>query len=144
MTDAHLRASVERLLTTPAYHRWLGLHLLDVEPGRVVIALPYREEFLADVDGNYVHGGILATLADVAADFALISRLGYAVSTIDLRLDYLRPATPGQELRAEGTVVRCGRSLGVADASVTAESGRRLVAGRGVYSTAPPPDAASP
>lgn len=143
MTDAQVRGTVERLLTTPAYHRWLGLQLLDTEPGRVVIALPYREEFLADVDGSYVHGGLLATLADVAADFALISRLGYAVSTIDLRLDYLRPATPGQRLRAEGTVVRCGRRLGVADASVMDESGRQLVVGRGVYSTAAPSDAAS-
>ncbi len=140
MTNAFDTTTIERLLTAPVYHRWLGLQMVEAEPGRVVVAMPYRNEFLADVDGSYVHGGLLATLADVAGDFALISQLGYAVATIDLRVDYLRPALPGQRLQAEGTVVRCGRALGVADVAVADETGRQLVVGRGVYSTAPPRD----
>lgn len=142
MTADFDREFVERLLTTPQYHRWLGLTLVEAEPGRVVVGMPYRKEFLADTAGSYVHGGLLATLADVAGDFALVSSLGYVVPTIDLRMDYLRPAHPDTVLVAEGKVVRRGRQSGVADAEVSDENGRLLAVGRGVYGTALPAEAA--
>ncbi|UFU02818.1 PaaI family thioesterase [Ruania suaedae] len=129
-------ATVERLLTTPAYHRWLGLELVRAAPGEVEIALQCRGELTADVDGSYVHGGILATLLDVAGDFALVTELGVGLPTIDLRVDYLRPARPTDRLLAVGTVVRKGRSLGVADAVVTNGDGKKLAVARGLYSTA--------
>lgn len=126
---------VRRHLTAPAYHRWLGLELLEATSGRVVVGMPYREELLADPDGTYVHGGLLATLADVAGDFALVTRLGTGVPTVDLRVDYLRPALPGRYLRGVGTVVRCGRQLGVADATVLDDGDKELAVARGVYAT---------
>ncbi|SEE68895.1 PaaI family thioesterase [Ruania alba] len=135
MTDVDI-ARVEQLLTTPAYHQWLGLELVSAAPGRVEIAMGCRAELTADVDGSYVHGGILATLLDVAGDFALVTELGVGLPTIDLRVDYLRPARPGDRLLAVGTVVRRGRSLGVADAVVTNPDGKQLAVARGLYSTA--------
>lgn len=126
---------VERLLTTPAYHKWLGLELLEATYGRVVVGMPYRAEFLADSEGSYVHGGLLATLADVAGDFALITRIGSAVPTVDLRVDYLRPALPGRYLRGVGTIVRCGRQLGVTDITVLDDQDKELAVGRGLYAT---------
>lgn len=130
------RDLVESLLTTPAYHRWLGLELVDAGPGSVVVGLAARPEFAGDPDSTYVHGGIVATLADVAGDFALITQVGVPLPTIDLRMDYLRPAALDAQLRATGTVVRRGRSLGVADVVVTDGNGRQLAVGRGLYSTA--------
>lgn len=140
MTEKIARDEIDRLLTTPAYHRWLGLWLEDVGPGAVTIGLPFREEFLADVDGSYVHGGVLAALADVAGDFAVIAQVGYAVPTIDLRVDYLRAARPGMELRADGVVARAGRSVAVANIRVTGD-GRELLLGRGLYATGTAPPA---
>lgn len=128
--------TVRDLLTTPAFHRWLGLELLEMDDGSCTIGMTARPELTADVDGTYVHGGILGTLLDVAGDFALVTQLGVGLPTIDLRVDYLRPARPEDELRAGATVVRRGRSLGVADAQVTTAEGKLLAVGRGVYSTA--------
>lgn len=131
------RADLDRLLTTPAYHRWLGLELVEVAPGTVTIGMDCRPEMTADTAGSYVHGGLLATLLDIAADFALVSEVGVGLPTIDLRVDYLRPARPGDRLLATGSVVRRGRTLGVADAVVVREDDpRQLAVGRGVYSTA--------
>lgn len=124
-----------RLLVTPPLHQWLGLELKEAEHGRVVIRMPYRQELLADVDGSYIHGGMLATLADVAGDFAVITGVGFAVPTIDLRVDYLRPARPDMELMAEGNVVKFGRQVSVADVQVTGD-GKQLLVARGLYSTA--------
>ncbi|WP_298328715.1 PaaI family thioesterase [Haloactinopolyspora sp.] len=132
------RDLVESLLTGPAYHKWLGLELLDAKPGQVVIGMAGRPEFCGNTDGTYIHGGLLATLADIAADFALVTQVGIGLPTIDLRMDYLRPAKPGDYLRAVGTVVRRGRTLGVADALVANGDGVKLAVGRGLYSTATP------
>lgn len=129
---------VRELLTAPAYHRWLGLELVDADAGRVVVGMPYRDEFTADPAGSYVHGGLVATLADVAGDFALVTELGYGVPTIDLRVDYLRPALPGTYLRGIGTVVRRGRQLGVADICVVGDDDKQLAVARGLYGTAAP------
>lgn len=137
MTDEVFdRELVESLLTGPAYHRWLGLRLLEAVPGSVVVGMHCRPEFSGDTEGTYVHGGLLATLADIAGDFALITEVGFGLPTIDLRIDYLRPAKPGDSLRAAGRVVRRGRQLGVADVVVTDAGGRELAVGRGLYSTA--------
>lgn len=129
---------LRRIVETPPLHRWLGITLTQARPGEVVIALPYREELLAtpEPENGYVHGGILATLLDLAGDFALATLVGRGIPTIDLRVDYLRPALPGRALRATGTVVRSGRRLGVADAVVVdAEDGRQLAVARGAWAT---------
>ncbi|MGE5482602.1 MAG: PaaI family thioesterase [Bacteroidota bacterium] len=130
---------VRQLLTRSRYHQWLGLELVGVEPGRVVLRLPYRPQFLADENDSYVHGGVIATVVDVAGGFALITELGRGLPTVDLRVDYLRPAPPGADLTAEGHTVRLGRNLGVADVTVSAagaNGGKPVAVGRAVYYTA--------
>src|SRR5438045_299882 len=104
-------------LSSSPFHRFLGLRLLRAESGVVEIALPFRDEFMADADNRYVHGGVIASLADAAACFAVIAGVGYDVPTIDLRIDYLRAAVR-EDLRAIGRVVKSGRTLAVADAEV--------------------------
>lgn len=129
---------LRRIVETPPLHVWLGIELVSASAGQVEISLPYRQELLAtpDPEGGYVHGGILATLLDLAGDFALATLVGRGIPTIDLRVDYLRPALPGRALTATGTVVRAGRRLGVADARVVdAEDGRELAIARGAWAT---------
>jgi uncharacterized protein (TIGR00369 family) len=81
-----------------------------------------------------VHGGAIASLIDVAGDFALIQKLGYAVPTINLRIDYLRPAFDSA-LHARPRVRQAGRSLGVVDVDVVDDDHRLIAVGRGTYST---------
>src|SRR5258708_35849407 len=67
--------------------------------------------------GQY-HGGVIASLIDIAGDFALIAVLGYGVPTINFRVDYLRPAT-NTDLLAQARVRRAGRTIGLVDIHVT-------------------------
>ncbi|MEI9926148.1 MAG: PaaI family thioesterase [Bradyrhizobium sp.] len=55
----------------------------------------WREEWVVNPDRGYTHGGILATLVDLTADWAMVSKTGRGVPTIDLRVDYHRAAMPG-------------------------------------------------
>ena len=85
--------------------------------------------------GQY-HGGVIATLIDVAGDFALALIVGGPVPTINLRVDYLRPATR-TNLTATARVRRAGRTVGVVDVDVHDDNGKLVAVGRGCYSATP-------
>jgi uncharacterized protein (TIGR00369 family) len=102
---------------------WLGLELEALDHERAVLAVPYDEKITNYVEGSEdnVHGGIAATLIDTASGFALRTTFEQperaALTTTDLHVSYLRPATG--DLRVEAEVVRAGGSMGVTEASVT-------------------------
>jgi uncharacterized protein (TIGR00369 family) len=129
---------VQAMLTRGPYHQWLGLRVLDVGDGTIEIGATWREEWVVNPERRYTHGGILAALVDLTADWALVSKTGRGVPTIDLRVDYHRAAMPG-DLTARGKVVKFGSAISVAEAHVYDQSGALLASGRGVYSTAPAP-----
>jgi uncharacterized protein (TIGR00369 family) len=116
------------------FHRLLGLELVRAEDGVVEIRLPWRDELRRADDSDWYHGGVLSALIDIAGDYAVVSKLGRGVPTIDLRVDYLRPARRG-ELRAIARAVKVGRSVGVADVELRDAQGAVVAIGRCAYST---------
>lgn len=128
---------VQALLLRGPYHQWLGLQVLSVGKGTIEIKARWREEWIVNPDGRYTHGGILAALVDLTADWALFSSTGRGVPTIDMRVDYHRAAMPG-DLTCRGLVVRAGRQFSVSEARVFDAEGNLLASGRGVYSTPAP------
>lgn len=125
-------------LTESPFHRVLGLQLESFDPAAQTVTI--RCSFHSNLDrssgaGQY-HGGVIASLIDVAGDFALIAILGHGVPTINFRVDYLRPAMAG-DLIARAIVRKSGRTIGVVDIEVE-DAQRRLIAlGRGCYGTLP-------
>ena len=124
-------------LTRGPFHQWLGLKGISVGEGEIEIQATWRDEWVVNPDKKYTHGGILATLVDLTADWALVSKTGRGVPTVDLRVDYHRAAMPGN-LTAKGKVIKFGSQLSVAEAHVYDTSNNLCASGRGVYLTAPP------
>jgi len=124
-------------LATSPYQRFLGLELVRAEPGLVEIRLPFREELLRADGSDWYHGGVLSALIDIAGDYALVTKVGAGLPTIDLRIDWLKPARRGS-LIATGRAVKVGRTICVADAEVRDESGVLLAVGRGTYAAPVP------
>jgi uncharacterized protein (TIGR00369 family) len=122
-----------RLMKESPYHRWLGVELTREEQGQVEVRLPYREEFAGDDAGTSIHGGIVASLADIATCFAAISSVREDVPTIDLRMDYLRRALPGEDLIATGRTVKAGKAIIFADVEVRSASGKVAAVGRATF-----------
>jgi uncharacterized protein (TIGR00369 family) len=106
---------------------------LDRDKGQVVIAMPLAPDFERHPGTRQFHGGAIASLIDVAGDFALVLELGGGVPTINLRVDYLRPAIGDPS--ATATTRRAGRTIGVVDIDVTDGGGKLVAVGRGCYST---------
>ena len=133
---------IEARLTRAPYHQWLGLEVISVGVGEIELTARWREEWVVNPDKRYTHGGILAALVDLGADWALVSSTGRGVPTVDLRVDYHRPAMPGN-LRVVGKVIKFGSQISVAEAQVFDADGKLVASGRGVYSTAGTEPAAS-
>jgi uncharacterized protein (TIGR00369 family) len=127
---------VQALITRAPFHQWLGLSVQSVDADAIELRATWREEWVVNPERRYTHGGILAALIDLAADWALVSRTGRGVPTIDMRVDYHRAAMPG-DLIVRGRVLKAGGQFSSAEAQVFDLDGKLLASGRGVYATAP-------
>jgi len=128
---------IQALITRAPFHQWLGLTVLAVGDDTIEIKARWREEWVVNLERRYTHGGILAALIDLAADFAMVRQTGRGVPTIDMRVDYHRAALPG-DLIARGKVVRFGSQFATAAAEIVDQDGKLVASGRGTYFTAPP------
>ncbi len=138
MTEPLTPERVEAMITRGPYHQWLGLKVVAVSEDAIELKAAWREEWVVNPDRRYTHGGIVAALIDLAADWAMVTRTGRGVPTIDLRVDFHAAAMPG-DLTAKGRVVRWGSQFATAEAAVYDEGGKLLASGRGTYLTSPPP-----
>jgi len=133
-------ASVEKLqelISRGPFNKWLNFTILRSDKDGVEIKAAWREEWVVNVERRYTHGGILAAIVDVAADYAIAAQLGRPVPTIDIRVDYHKAAMPG-DLVAKAKVVRMGSQYSTAEASIYDKDGALVASGRGTYFTAPP------
>lgn len=106
---------------------------MDYDQSRLAVRMPLRPEIERGAVGSLqFHGGALAALIDVAGDFALGMFLGGGVPTVNLHIDYLRPAV-GAYVDATATVRKQGRSFAIIDIEITAPTGKLVAIGRGTY-----------
>lgn len=132
-------ANLKQQMTESPFHRWLGVTLTQAEPGRVVVTLPFRKDFLGDEAGTNIHGGIISTLADITTCFAMMSSIERDAPNLNLQVDYLRMAKPGKDLVATGTIVKAGRTIGVAVVEIHDTDGRLIASGRSTTVNNAPP-----
>jgi uncharacterized protein (TIGR00369 family) len=111
-TDDSLTLMARAITRLPQF-KALGLELVKIEPDHCVMALEQRDELLGDPERGVLHGGVVTTLLDSVCGTAVFAggQPNSTVATLDLRLDYLRPARPDQRLIGEATVYRRTRNV---------------------------------
>ena len=129
---------LQRYLDNSPFIAFMRMRAKAVEPEKetVVLELPMRPEFERGKGTGQYHGGVIATFIDVAGDFAVALVVGGPVPTINLRVDYLRPAS-NTNLTATARVRRAGRTVGVVDIDIHDDNGKLVAVGRGTYSSIP-------
>ncbi len=128
-------ADIDRLrarLATNPFNQWLGNELVAAGNDEVEFRCGWRSEFVSNPDRGATHGGVLATLIDTAAIYAVIAATGRLAATIDLRVDYHSLAEPGV-LRTVGKAIRIGNSISSAEAAVFDPQGKLVASGRGTF-----------
>ena len=130
-------ATLAAMVKDCPFHQWLGVELISLDETGIAIRTPWRAEFVSDPDRGYAHGGVLASLIDLAADYAVAARIGRGAPTVDMRVDYHRTAMPGP-LIARAAVVKLGGTLTTAEARVFDERNELVASGRALFFTRAP------
>ncbi len=136
-TDRRLADLKELMLQRIPFNRVLGIDVLELSTGKALLVVPFRPDLIGDPVRPALHGGVISALADTCGGCAVWSacRDDDRVSTIDLRVDYLRPGQL-EALHAAGEVLRVGNRVGVANITLFHPSrpDEPVAEAKGVYS----------
>jgi uncharacterized protein (TIGR00369 family) len=118
------------------FNRYLGVRAGEIGDGRATLEIPFRPELVGNPLTGALHGGVISALLDACGGIAVWSQIRPEdmVATVDLRVDYLRPAR-AETLIGAGEVVRLGNRVGVVQLRAFHPSAedRPVAAGMGVY-----------
>ena len=115
MSDAdRQRLAIVRAFSQNVPHnRALGMRILEIGDSQARFELPYDEKLVGNPDTGVLHGGVITALLDGtsgAAVFAALTDL-VPIATLDLRIDYLRPAEVGRAVTAHATCYRLTKNV---------------------------------
>lgn len=133
---ADLTAQARRFIEALPHARALGMRLDRLGAGEAVVSMDWDDRFVGDPATGVIHGGAVSALMDTACGAAVVSHPAAAGSTatLDLRIDYMRPATPHRPVTARAEVYHVTRS--VAFVRATADDGdptRPVAAATGAF-----------
>jgi uncharacterized protein (TIGR00369 family) len=110
--------------------RALRLSLTRIGDGTAEAVMPYDVQLVGDPATGVIAGGAVSTLMDTCCGAAVMSHPAAptATATLDLRIDYMRPATPGQAIRASASCYHVTRTVAFVRATAHDDDTERAVA----------------
>jgi uncharacterized protein (TIGR00369 family) len=115
-----LRQIGEHMATTVPQAAALGFRFRSAGDGRGSIEVPWREDLVGDPETQVIAGGVVTSLLDHTCGLAITSAAGsapFSTATLDLRIDYMRPAAPRAGVIAEAHCYKVTRSIAFVRAS---------------------------
>ncbi|MET9761963.1 PaaI family thioesterase [Streptomyces sp. NPDC006372] len=134
LVNAAPAGTIEDRIRLSPFHTWLDLRVLEADASQLRLRATWREEWSNGDSRHSTHGGIVAALLDLAADWAIACAGGQTAPTLDFAVQYLRAAKPG-DLVVVGRVLKLGRSVTFAEAEVLDSDGETVAVGRGTYAS---------
>jgi len=111
--DQTIRAIAERMVTSTPQAAALNMRFVSATPGEGFLAVPWREDLVGDPATGVLAGGVVTTLLDHCCGLATTTRLWPLMgsATLDLRIDYMRPAIPRREVIGVARCYKVTRSI---------------------------------
>ncbi|MBE9610693.1 PaaI family thioesterase [Chitinilyticum piscinae] len=144
VSDPEFFARVSPWFMAMPHSRTLGLQLLAASRRKVVMGLPFREELIGNPLKRILHGGVVTSLIDTCSAASIYTLLDAveAVATLDLRIDYLRPASPDATLYCEAECYRLTDNIAFTRATAYQDDPARPIAhGVATFARSPVPAA---
>ena len=106
-------AAAHQFINAIPHSQRLGMKIEELGEGRAVISMPYDKALIGDPVTKVIHGGAVSALMDTAGGAAVVAHplTGLGTATLDLRIDYMRPATPGQTITATAECYHVTRTV---------------------------------
>jgi len=114
MSNAFDINQIQNIIDTGIPHcSEIGVKVHDMDTDGVTFSLPYDARFAGNPMNGILHGGIITTLIDTAAGMCIYTRLQkyLPIATLDLRIDYLKPATPGEDVFAYASCYKITKQI---------------------------------
>jgi uncharacterized protein (TIGR00369 family) len=114
--DDFLRQVGQHMATTVPQAAALGFRFVSAGAGRGSIEVPWREDLVGDPDTEVIAGGVVTSLLDHTCGLAINAATHaaggpFGTATLDLRIDYMRPAAPRAGITAEAHCYKMTRSI---------------------------------
>ena len=105
--------AVKKFFMNLPFAKFLGLTLDRLGNGEATMTMPYQKKLIGDPKSGVIHGGVVTTLLDSCCGAAVMTAGDpkFPTATIDLRIDYMRPAEPLRLIRAEAKCYRVTTSV---------------------------------
>lgn len=123
-------ANAQHFIVALPHSRALGMRLDQFGSGIAVISMPYDAALIGDPSTGVIHGGAVSALMDTSGGAAVLCHpdAPRSTATLSLRIDYMRPATPGQRITARAECHHMTRTVAFVRAVACDEDTTRPVA----------------
>ena len=113
MKDSMRMDRVHRFIGTLNQGRELGLTVTSAKAGQLTLCLPYSDRIIGNPDTGVIHGGAITTLMDTTSGSVIMCSLDdfELCPTLDLRVDYMRPAEPHKPVYARAETYKVTRNI---------------------------------
>lgn len=135
MTDldariAFMRKNMTDMMKVTPWANEMGFEVTRIEKGHVWGVQPFREHLVGDPDTRVIHGGVITTLLDNLCGMSCSTALKEFrfVATLDLRIDYMRPAESGEDILAEAECYHVTKSVAFCRAWAYHDSRDKVIA----------------
>lgn len=128
--DSQKAKMAEHFISAIPHCKALNMQLTSIGDGRAEMLLPYDERIVGDPETGVLHGGAVSALMDTCCGAAAMCHPSSpsGTATIDLRIDYMRAATPGQAIRTKAECYHITRSVAFVRATAVDDDDDRPVA----------------
>lgn len=144
-TDTQTKIATQFIEAIP-HARELGMALTDIGNGQATITMPYDPRLVGDPETGVIHGGAVSALLDTCGGAAVMVHDSGPIgtATLDLRIDYMRPATPGETITARAECYHVTRSVAFVRATaMDADTARPVATASGAFTIQTAPGGAS-
>lgn len=125
-----IQQNAAKIIANVPWAQALGFELTGIEKGRAFAQVAWREDLVGDPASGVIHGGILTALLDNLCGIAAYTVLKEpkSMATLDLRIDYMRPAEKGRNILAEAECYHFTRNVAFTHAWAYHETRDKVIA----------------